>query len=156
MARRTRRVSIFAGKAGDRNPRAMQGAVALGSALARRFELGAETIVAPEELAQGGWASQLEAARPGLAALAAGLDRRLASGERSLLVANRCAASLATLPVVARHCPDAAIVWLDAHGDSNTPADKAFAEDAYLGGMVLTGASGEWRTGLGDGLSLER
>ncbi len=156
MARPTNCVPIFAGRAGDRNPRAMQGAVELGSAIARSFGLNVATIVAPQGLATGGWASQLESARPGLVALAARLDGRLAAGEKSLLATSRCAASLATLPVVARRCPDAAVVWLDAHADCNTPADKADAEDAYLGGMVLSGASGEWRSGLGDDLRLEQ
>ena len=63
----------------------------------------------------------------------------------------RCAAGLATIPVVARHHPNACIVWFDAHGDSNLPSSNAVP---YLGGMVITGAAGHWDSGLGSGLSM--
>ena len=63
----------------------------------------------------------------------------------------RCAAGLATIPVVAERLPDACVVWFDAHGDSNLPSSNAVP---YLGGMVLTGAAGHWDSGLGAGLNL--
>jgi arginase len=53
--------------------------------------------------------------------------------------------------VVARHHPNACIVWFDAHGDSNLPSSNAVP---YLGGMVITGAAGHWDSGLGSGLSM--
>ncbi|WP_275477567.1 arginase family protein [Aureimonas ureilytica] len=34
---------------------------------------------------------------------------------------SRCAVSIATLPVVAKHHPDACVVWFDTHADLNTP-----------------------------------
>jgi arginase len=37
-------------------------------------------------------------------------------------------------------------VWLDAHGDFNTPATSP---SAFLGGMSLAGACGLWDAGLG-------
>jgi arginase len=49
--------------------------------------------------------------------------------------------------------PEACIVWLDAHGDSNTPKSRP---DPYLGGMVISGAAGLWDTGLGGGLDLRK
>lgn len=67
---------------------------------------------------------------------------------------SRCAASLATLPPIARRFPDAAIIWFDAHGDCNTPVDDCTLALSYLGGMVITGAAGEWETGLGDEFDL--
>ena len=63
----------------------------------------------------------------------------------------RCAAGLATIPVVVRHHPNACVVWFDAHGDSNLPSSNAVP---YLGGMVITGAAGHWDSGLGSGLNL--
>ena len=63
----------------------------------------------------------------------------------------RCAAGLATIPVVVRHHPNACVVWFDAHGDSNLPSSSAVP---YLGGMVITGAAGHWDSGLGSGLTL--
>lgn len=149
-------VSIFAGRAADRNERAMQGAVALGSEIGRRFGLQTQIVVAPEEIVPGGWTVQLQAARSGLSILAAHVDDLLTNRGRSLLVTTRCAASLATLPVVARRHPDAVVFWFDAHGDSNTPSVSDDIDGAYLGGMVLTGASGAWDTALGGDLDLSR
>ncbi len=59
---------------------------------------------------------------------------------------------MATLPVVARHHPDAVVVWFDAHADSNLPSNS---NSGYLGGLVLTGAAGLWETGLPSGLNLQ-
>jgi arginase family enzyme len=51
-----------------------------------------------------------------------------------------------TLPAVSRHRPDARILWLDGHGDYNTPETSV---SGYLGGMGLAAATGEWDAGLG-------
>jgi arginase len=102
----------------------------------------------------GGWRTQLLGALPDLQMLADDLAERLDAGEPAITIIGRCAAGIATLPVVARRHPDATIVWLDAHGDSNTPIDLPHSESAYLGGMVLSGAAGEWDTGLGAELDI--
>ncbi|MCC6913999.1 MAG: arginase family protein [Rhodospirillaceae bacterium] len=149
-------MSIYAARAADRNPRAMQGALELGGLIARRFNLDAKTVAAPEAVHDGGWEAQLKVATPKLTQLAAHLDTIFAQGGKGLLINGRCAASIATLPVLAKHHPDAALVWFDAHGDINTPADQNFNEFAYLGGMVITGACGHWETGLGAGLDFSR
>ncbi len=44
-----------------------------------------------------------------------------------------------------RHRPDAKVLWLDAHGDFNTPDTSP---SGYLGGMSLAGACGRWDAGL--------
>jgi arginase len=149
-------VSIYAARAADRNPRAMQGALELGGLIARRFNLNVDTVAAPEAVKEGGWEAQLRFATPKLTQLAAHLDNIFKQGGRGLLINSRCAASIATLPVLAKHHPDAVLVWFDAHGDINTPADQNYQEFAYLGGMVITGACGHWDTGLGDGLDFSR
>ena len=96
----------------------------------------------------------MSAAFANLQLLAAKIGARFDKGEPLVLTTGRCAASLATLPVVARRHPDAAVVWFDAHGDSNRPSDDRSTDRGYLGGMVITGAVGEWETGLGGGLDL--
>jgi arginase family enzyme len=63
----------------------------------------------------------------------------------------RCAAALATLPIVARHWPEACVIWLDAHADCNTPSSVPIP---YLGGMPISAAAGLWNSGLGSGLRL--
>ncbi|MEJ2814649.1 arginase family protein [Caulobacter sp. CCG-8] len=144
-------LTVFQGRAGDRNPRGAAGALAVGAALEARLGLAAEHVGAQAPPLAAGWSKELEAARPGFEALAARLDAVLADGKASLVTQGRCAASIAALPVVLRHHPDALVVWFDAHGDCNQPAHST---TGYLGGMVLTAAAGVWDSGLGRGLHL--
>jgi arginase len=67
-------------------------------------------------------------------------------------VAGDCSIALTTLPVALRHRPDAKVLWLDAHGDYNTPATT---QSGFLGGMCLGGACGEWEHGLADAIPPE-
>ena len=149
-------LTTYIGRAGDRNVRAMRGASTLGAALAERTGLQPRQIGTPGRPIAGGWAAQLEAALPDLRQLRAQVGEILDRGARPLSAMGRCAASLATLPQVARRRRDAAIVWLDAHGDCNAPTDGAASADNYLGGMVLTGVAGLWRTGLGADMDLSQ
>jgi arginase len=144
-------LTVFQGRAGDRNPHGLAGALALGAALETRLGVLAERVGVQAPPLAAGWSEELEAARPGLEVLATRLDAVLANGKPSLVTQGRCAASIAALPVVLRHHPDALIVWFDAHGDCNQPAHST---TGYLGGMVLTAAAGIWRSGLGAGLNL--
>ncbi len=144
-------LTVFQGRAGDRNPRGVAGALAVGAALETRLGLPVKHVGVQAPPLAAGWSEELAAARPGFEALAARLNAVLADGRTSLVAQGRCAASIATLPVVLRHHPDALVVWFDAHGDCNQPAHST---TGYLGGMVLTGAAGVWDTGLGQGLDL--
>jgi arginase family enzyme len=45
------------------------------------------------------------------------------------------------------------VLWLDAHGDYNTPDTSG---SGYLGGMCLAAATGEWDAGLGETVPAER
>ncbi|MCW7538068.1 arginase family protein [Aquabacterium sp. A7-Y] len=146
-------LTVHQGRAGDRNPRAMAGARRLGEALTRRLGLETRTVGEPQEPLGLGWRAELDAAHGSLRQLATHCDTALARGHRLLTVLNRCACALATLPAVARHWPDARIVWFDAHADSNTPETSS---SGYLGGLVLTGAAGLWDSGLGAGLRLSQ
>jgi arginase len=130
--------------------------VALGRSLAKVMGTAGREVGSAVTPIPGGWAAQLAAACADLQRLAEALDSVFETGARPLTVAGRCAASLATLPVVARRHPGAAIVWFDAHGDCNVPTARGGSEFKYLGGMVLTGAAGEWETGLGRGLGLDQ
>jgi len=70
-----------------------------------------------------------------------------------VLLASDCSICLATLPVIARREPAARVVWLDAHGDFNTPATSG---SGFLGGMCLAAACGRWDSGFGAGLDPRR
>jgi arginase family enzyme len=126
----------------------MRGAALLGQALSEFTGLKATVVGTSQPLVQGGWSRQLAAALPDLRLLSQRIGELLDDdlGLRPLTTMGRCSASLATLPQVARKYPNAAIVWFDAHGDCNVPAYGPNPEMRYLGGMVLTGAAGLWKT----------
>jgi arginase len=58
---------------------------------------------------------------------------------RPLLLSGDCPAALAMAAVLQRRHPEIAVVWLDAHGDFNTPA---ITISGYLGGMPLAMLAG--------------
>ena len=143
-------VTIFQGRAGDHNDRAYPGARAVGRELAARLGVEAVTVGEPEPPLGLGWQEELDAARPGLQALRVRYQRVLGSGRAPITALTRCAASLATLPVVAEQHPGAIVLWLDAHADINTPESTA---SGYLGGLAFSGPMGLWHTGLGGNLA---
>ena len=145
-------LTVFRSRTADRNPRAMRGAVAMGARLEERLGLPIQHCGEFEEPLGGDWKAELEAARPALQHLGRMLGHVLSEGRVALTTLGRCASSIATLPVVARYRSDAIVVWFDAHGDSNRPDTTL---KPYLGGMVLSGASGMWDTGLGADLDLK-
>src|SRR4051812_18673961 len=82
------------------------------------------------------------------------VDDALAARRFPALVAGDCSIALTTLPALARNRPDAKVLWLDAHGDFNTPDTTS---SGFLGGMCLAGACGHWDPGLGqEPLPVER
>lgn len=147
-------ILIYAGNAGDRNERGMTGAASLGAALAKQLGIASRTVGSSIAPIEGGWRTQLAAATPNLRNLATTMRDHLTRDARFILTMGRCAAGIATLPLIAERFPDVAVVWFDAHGNSNAPKDQGVDDDSYLGGMVLTGAAGEWDTGFGGGVDL--
>ena len=94
------------------------------------------------------WRLDLEATRDDLLAAGDAVDAAVAEGGVPLLLAAQCTVAMTTLPAVARHHPDSLVLWLDAHGDLNTPDTSA---SAFLGGMPLAAAIGAWDSGLATG-----
>ncbi len=144
-------LSIVQARVGDRNDLAIAGARSVGAMLGERMALAPALLGHPRPAMGLDWKVELEAALPELAAIGAHFDRLLARGMRLLTASSRCSASLATLPAVAAHRPDACVVWFDAHADLNTPSTTG---SGYLGGMALSGPLGLWDSGLGAGLAL--
>jgi arginase len=147
-------VMIYAGVAGDRNDRGMKGAAIIGARIASEVGFRAQVVASSAPIIEGGWREQLRHASASLRQLRDSLAGQLCAGGRFIVTMGRCAAGVATLPVIARRFPDAAIVWFDAHGDCNVPTEGDADDGRYLGGMVISGAAGEWDTGLGKGLDL--
>lgn len=146
-------LTAFQGRAGDHNDLAMPGAALLARTIGDHLGLEPAVIGTPEPALNTNWDVELAAALPSLRDLQARLDAVLATGQTPVTVMNRCAAALATLPVIARHHPDTVIVWFDAHADLNTPAAST---TGYLGGLAISGPAGLWDSGLGADCSLDR
>jgi arginase family enzyme len=115
--------------------------------------LDARIVGSPGEPRIGTWDEDLRDSRGCLLEAGGQIDDALDAGRVPILLAGECSVAVSTLPVVIRNKPDARILWLDAHGDFNTPATTG---SGYLGGMCLAGACGLWDTGFGAGLEPAR
>lgn len=140
----------FAARCGDHNGRAMAASPHLAAVLEQRLATRATVIGRPAPALSTGWAEELAAASESLLTMARHYESLLSAGRTPVTALSRCAVALATLPVVARHRPDAVVVWFDAHADLNTPDTTG---TGYLGGLALSGPLGLWSSGLGDGLA---
>jgi len=138
-----REVSVVAllCRTSDRRPDDARGAEALALALAEQPRL----IGNPATPKTQTWREDLHESRGCLLEAGGQIDDALTRGAFPVLTASQCSIALTTLPAVVRHVPDALVVWLDAHGDFNTPDTT---ESQYLGGMPLAGACGRWDAGL--------
>jgi arginase family enzyme len=115
--------------------------------------LGARIIGSPGEPRDGTWQEDLRDARGCLLEAGGQIDDALEAGRVPILLAGECSVAISTLPVVVRGRPEARVLWLDAHGDFNTPETTG---SGYLGGMCLAGACGLWDTGFGAGVEPAR
>ena len=136
--KRTPRVTCLRGRTSDRTDGAGAGAEALARALGGRVA-GERSPGSPRD-----WSEDLPAARPVLDAAAAEVSAALDQGELPLLTASDCSICIATLPTAARRIPGLQVLWLDAHGDFNTPETTP---SGFLGGMCLGAACGRWDAG---------
>jgi arginase len=98
------------------------------------------------EVRETRYQEDLSASRGCLLEAGGQVDDALSGGNTPVLLAADCAVAASTLAAVIRNRPDARILWLDGHGDYNTPETSG---SGYLGGMCLSAATGEWETGLG-------
>lgn len=131
----------------------MQGARLLAQAAAARLGAPLRAVGTSGSAMNLGWHESLAKAAPCLREAAGYVDGLLGDRRLPLIFANRCGASLATIPAMLRHRPQAKVVWCDAHGDFNTPETTP---TGYLGGMVLSALCGLWDSGFGNGLSPDR
>ncbi|QNE19447.1 arginase family protein [Kribbella qitaiheensis] len=143
-------LTTYVGPAGDHNDRAMQAVRLVGEAVARRSNVEPTVIGRPVPSDPQSWEIELERARGPLEDLAARIEAVMSAGQLPVSAITRCAVALATQPVIARHRPDAVVVWLDAHADINVPDDT---ETGFLGGLALSGPLGWWDSGLGAGFA---
>jgi arginase len=137
----------------DRTPGAGLGAATLAPLLAERLGAEPRQIGAPGEPRQASWEDDLRDSRGCLLEAGGQVDDALSGGNVPLLLSGDCSPCLTTLSAALRHRPEARVLWLDAHGDYNTPDTTG---SGFLGGMCLAGACGEWSPGLGEPIPPER
>jgi arginase len=123
------------------------GVAPLAAALGERLGVSPRLIGAPTDReTKRDWATDLREGRGCLLEAGGQLDDALTEGGFPVLVHGDCAIGMTTLPALALHRPDARVLWLDAHGDFNTPETTP---SGWLGGMGLAGACQRWDPGLG-------
>ena len=137
----------------DRDARGAEGARALATELAARIGTEARIVGSPGQARSARWDDDLRDSHGCLLEAGGQLDDALSGGRFPILTASDCSICLTTLPTLARHRPDAWVLWLDAHGDFNSPDTTP---SGFLGGMCLAAACGVWDSGLGAGLDPAR
>ena len=137
----------------DRTPGGGRGVATLAPLVGKALGLEPREIGSAEEPRETTFEEDLRDSRGCLLEAGGQISDALAAGDAPVLLAADCSVSVATLPALARDRPDAKVLWLDAHGDYNTPDTSG---SGYLGGMCLAGACGVWETGLGEPLPPER
>jgi arginase family enzyme len=137
----------------DRFAGAPRGVEVLAPLVAGALGVEPRFIGTPGEIRETRYDEDLREARGCLLEAGGQVDDALSGGNTPVLLAADCSVSATTLPAALRHSPDARVLWLDAHGDYNTPDTSG---SGYLGGMCLAAATGEWDAGLGDTVPPER
>ncbi len=140
-----------AGRLSETTARDLAGAEATAAAAARRWpgaprvELAGVRDAAVAERGPDGWRDALVACTPLLREAGRAVEATLRTGGWPLTFASDCALALATLPAAARAVPDVHVLWFDAHYDFSLPAP----EQTWLGGLALSGATGQWDSPFG-------
>ena len=129
----------------DRFPGPPRGVEILAPLVGGALGVEPRFIGSPGEVRETRYDEDLTESRGCLLEAGGQVDDALSGGNTPVLLAADCAVAATTLPAVVRHRPDARILWLDGHGDYNTPATSG---SGYLGGMCLSAATGEWDAGL--------
>ena len=130
----------------DRTPHAARGVEALAPLIGKRLGRDPRMIGSPGDPRRGTYDADLADSRGCLLEAGGQVDDALSGGNVPILLAGDCSICLTTLGTALEHRPEAKVLWLDAHGDYNTPDTT---QSSFLGGMCLAGACREWDPGLG-------
>lgn len=129
----------------DRTTGGARGAEHLARLLAERAGIEPRMVGTVGGAHIGGFEEDLRDSRGCILEAGGQVEDALSAGRFPVLTASDCSICLATLPTVARLVEGVRVLWLDAHGDFNTPDTT---RSGFLGGMCLAGACGRWDTGL--------
>lgn len=125
----------------DRTPGGSRGAEALALAL----DAGARLVGTFGEPRIANWDEDLRDSRGCILEAGGQVEDMLAAGAFPVLTSSDCTICLTTFQAITRAEPDVRVLWLDAHGDYNTPDTTP---SGFLGGMCLAAACGVWDSGL--------
>ncbi len=131
----------------DRTDALVDGVDALTPLVADALATEPRAVGSPGEPRSAGWQDDLHDSRGCLLEAGGQVEDALRAGRTPVLLAGECAIALTTLAAVVQQRPDAKLLWLDAHGDFNTPETSS---SGYLPGMALAGACGLWDHGLAE------
>jgi arginase family enzyme len=131
----------------------VRGAQTLAPLIGKRLGVEPRTIGTPSEPRPTTYDEDLRESRGCLLEAGGQVEDALSGGRVPVIAAADCSIAVTTLPAALRHRPEAKVLWLDAHGDYNTPDTSG---SGYLGGMCLAGAAGEWDPGLVDAIPPDR
>jgi arginase len=137
----------------DRTPHSARGVEALAPLIGKRLGREPRMIGSPGDPRDSRFEEDLEDSRGCLLEAGGQVDDALSGGNVPVLLASECSIALTTLGTAMEHRPEAVLLWLDAHGDFNTPDTTP---SGYLGGMCLAGAAREWDPGIGGGIPADR
>jgi arginase len=137
----------------DRSAGGPRGVRGLAPLIGERLGVEPRLIGSPSEPRAASFEDDLRDSRGCLLEAGGQVDDALSGANFPLLLAGDCSICLTTLPTALRHRPEAKVLWLDAHGDFNTPATTP---SRFLGGMSLAGAAGQWDAGMGEPISPDR
>jgi arginase len=137
----------------DRTPHPARGVQALAPLIGKRLAREPRLVGTPGEPREASFEDDLRDSRGCLLEAGGQVDDALSGGNLPVLLAGDCSIALTTLAAALRHRPETRVLWLDAHGDYNSPDTTP---SGFLGGMSLAGACGEWEHGLADPISAGR
>jgi arginase len=135
------RLLCMQGRTSESDAATLHGALAL--ARRARVDMG-EPVVSVGSAGEFA-AARFEADAASAAAPLRALAESLPTTPPVALFGGHCAIALATVPKLTAGT-DARLLWLDAHGDFNTPDTT---ESGFLGGMVLSALVDRWRAPIG-------
>jgi arginase len=125
----------------DRTPGGARGAEALALAL----DPAAKLVGSFGEPRVANWDDDLRDSHGCLLEAGGQVEDMLTAGSFPVLTSSDCSICMTTFQAVVRHAPDVHVLWLDAHGDFNTPDTTP---SGFLGGMCLAAACGRWDAGF--------
>jgi len=142
-------VTVLRCRTSDRTPGGARGAESLGLAL----DPDARLVGTPGNAHVADWSDDLRDSHGCLLEAGGQVEDMLAAGAFPVLTSSDCSICMTTFQAVVRHAPDVRVLWLDAHGDFNTPDTTP---SGFLGGMCLAATCGRWDAGFAPALEPSR